>query len=191
MIRQMHWEDVRGWLSRGGTLIGSARSMAFRERAGRLRAAKNMILRGIDALVVCGGDGSLTGADVFRAEWPTLLSDLIAAGELTEEQVESYKVLNIVGLVGSIDNDMSGTDATIGCYSSLTRICDAVDDVFDTAFSHQRGFVIEVMGRHCGWLALMSAISTGADWLFIPEIPPRDGWEDDMCSIITKVCPRK
>jgi 6-phosphofructokinase 1 len=107
---------------------------------------------------------------------------------LTEEQVEPYKVLNIVGLVGSIDNDMSGTDATIGCYSSLTRICDAVDDVFDTAFSHQRGFVIEVMGRHCGWLALMSAISTGADWLFIPEIPPRDGWEDDMCSIITKVC---
>ncbi|KAJ6112367.1 6-phosphofructokinase eukaryotic type [Penicillium capsulatum] len=186
MIRQVHWEDVRGWLSRGGTLIGSARSMAFRERAGRLRAAKNMVLRGIDALVVCGGDGSLTGADVFRAEWPSLLSDLIAAGELTAEQVEPYKALNIVGLVGSIDNDMSGTDATIGCYSSLARICDAVDDVFDTAFSHQRGFVVEVMGRHCGWLALMSAISTGADWLFIPEMPPRDGWEDDMCSIITK-----
>ncbi|KAJ5584006.1 uncharacterized protein N7459_003806 [Penicillium hispanicum] len=186
LIRQVHWEDVRGWLSRGGTLIGSARSMAFRERAGRMRAAKNMVLRGIDALVVCGGDGSLTGADVFRAEWPSLLSDLIAAGELTQEQIEPYKDLNIVGLVGSIDNDMSGTDATIGCYSSLTRICDAVDDVFDTAFSHQRGFVIEVMGRHCGWLALMSAISTGADWLFIPEMPPKDGWEDDMCSIITK-----
>ncbi|KAJ6153557.1 6-phosphofructokinase alpha subunit [Penicillium chermesinum] len=175
MIRQLHWEDVRGWLSRGGTLIGSARSMAFRERAGRLRAAKNMVLRGIDALVVCGGD-----------EWPGLLSDLVAAGELSKEQVEPYKVLNIVGLVGSIDNDMSGTDATIGCYSSLTRICDAVDDVFDTAFSHQRGFVIEVMGRHCGWLALMSAISTGADWLFIPEMPPKDGWEDDMCATITK-----
>ncbi|KAJ5771572.1 ATP-dependent 6-phosphofructokinase [Penicillium odoratum] len=186
MIRQVHWEDVRGWLSRGGTLIGSARCMAFRERAGRLRAAKNMILRGIDALVVCGGDGSLTGADVFRAEWPGLLADLVAGGELTQEQVEPYTVLNIVGLVGSIDNDMSGTDATIGCYSSLTRICDAVDDVFDTAFSHQRGFVIEVMGRHCGWLALMSAISTGADWLFIPENPPKDGWEDEMCAVITK-----
>ncbi|KAH1337843.1 hypothetical protein KXV68_006719 [Aspergillus fumigatus] len=186
MIRQLHWEDVRGWLSKGGTLIGSARSMAFRERAGRLKAAKNMVLRGIDALVVCGGDGSLTGADVFRSEWPGLLEELVKNGELTEEQIEPYKVLNIVGLVGSIDNDMSGTDATIGCYSSLTRICDAVDDVFDTAFSHQRGFVIEVMGRHCGWLALMSAISTGADWLFIPEMPPRDGWEDDMCSIITK-----
>ncbi|KAE8420312.1 phosphofructokinase 1 [Aspergillus pseudocaelatus] len=186
MIRQLHWEDVRGWLSRGGTLIGSARSMAFRERAGRLKAAKNMIVRGIDALVVCGGDGSLTGADLFRSEWPGLLEELVKTGELTEEQIVPYKVLNIVGLVGSIDNDMSGTDATIGCYSSLTRICDAVDDVFDTAYSHQRGFVIEVMGRHCGWLALMSAISTGADWLFIPEMPPREGWEDDMCSIITK-----
>ncbi|KAJ5118221.1 glycoside hydrolase [Penicillium atrosanguineum] len=186
MIRQLHWEDVRGWLSRGGTLIGSARCMTFRERAGRMKAAKNMILRGIDALVVCGGDGSLTGADVFRAEWPSLLSDLVAAGELTKEQVEPYTVLNIVGLVGSIDNDLSGTDATIGCYSSLTRICDAVDDVFDTAFSHQRGFVIEVMGRHCGWLALMSAISTGADWLFIPEMPPKEGWEDEMCAMITK-----
>lgn len=186
LIRQLHWEDVRGWLSRGGTLIGSARSMGFRERVGRMQAAKNMVLRGIDALVVCGGDGSLTGADVFRAEWPGLLADLIASGELSAEQVEPYKVLNIVGLVGSIDNDMSGTDATIGCYSSLTRICDAVDDVFDTAFSHQRGFVIEVMGRHCGWLALMSAISTGADWLFLPEMPPKEGWEDDMCSVITK-----
>ncbi|KAI9376122.1 phosphofructokinase-domain-containing protein [Aspergillus egyptiacus] len=186
MIRQLHWEDVRGWLSRGGTLIGSARCMSFRERPGRLRAAKNMILRGIDALVVCGGDGSLTGADVFRSEWPGLLEELVKTGELTQAQVEPYTVLNIVGLVGSIDNDMSGTDATIGCYSSLTRICDAVDDVFDTAFSHQRGFVIEVMGRHCGWLALMAAISTGADWLILPEMPPRDGWEDDMCEIITK-----
>ena len=187
MIRQLHWEDVRGWLSRGGTLIGSARSMAFRERPGRLRAAKNMVLRGIDALVVCGGDGSLTGADVFRQEWPGLLEELVSTGELSAAQVDPYRSLNIVGLVGSIDNDMSGTDATIGCYSSLTRICDAVDDVFDTAFSHQRGFVIEVMGRHCGWLALMAAISTGADWLFVPETPPREGWEDDMCSIITKV----
>ncbi|KAL4804145.1 phosphofructokinase-domain-containing protein [Aspergillus unguis] len=186
MIRQLQWEDVRGWLSQGGTLIGSARCLSFRERPGRLRAAKNMIVRGIDALVVCGGDGSLTGADVFRSEWPGLLEELVKTGELTAEQVKPYKVLNIVGLVGSIDNDMSGTDATIGCYSSLTRICDAVDDVFDTAFSHQRGFVIEVMGRHCGWLALMAAISTGADWLFIPEMPPKDGWEDVMCANITK-----
>ena len=187
MIHQVSWEDVRGWLSCGGTLIGSARCMTFRERPGLLQAAKNMVLKGIDALVVCGGDGSLTGADVFRGEWPGLLKELVETGELTEQQVEPYRVLNIVGLVGSIDNDMSGTDATIGCYSSLTRICDAVDDVFDTAFSHQRGFVIEVMGRHCGWLALMSAISTGADWVFIPESPPKDTWEDDMCANITKV----
>ncbi|ODH16895.1 6-phosphofructokinase [Paracoccidioides brasiliensis] len=186
LIRRMHWEDVRGWLSRGGTLIGSARCKSFLERDGRLRAAKNMVLRGIDALVVCGGDGSLTGADIFRSEWPGLLDELVKRGDLTDEQVMHFKTLNIVGIVGSIDNDMSTTDATVGCYTSLHRICEAVDEVFDTAASHQRGFVIEVMGRNCGWLALMSAISTGADWLFIPERPPRDGWEDDMCDIITQ-----
>ena len=186
LIKQMHWEDVRGFLSRGGTLIGTARCMAFMERPGRLKSAKNMIQRGIDALVICGGDGSLTGADKFRDEWPSLVKELVDTGELKEEDVEPYKHLNIVGLVGSIDNDLSGTDATIGCYSSLERICDAVDDVFDTAASHQRGFVIEVMGRHCGWLALMASIATGADFVFIPEKPPRPGWEDQMCDIITK-----
>jgi 6-phosphofructokinase 1 len=185
LIKEMHWEDVRGYLSRGGTLIGTARCMPFMERWGRLKAAKNMILRGIDALVICGGDGSLTGADKFRAEWPGLVQELVDTKELTQEEVEPYQHLNIVGLVGSIDNDMSGTDATIGCYSSLERICSAVDDVFDTAASHQRGFVVEVMGRHCGWLALMASIATGADFVFIPEKPPRVGWEDQMCNVIT------
>ncbi|KAF7511492.1 hypothetical protein GJ744_004080 [Endocarpon pusillum] len=184
MIKQMLWDDVRGFLSRGGTLIGTARCMAFMERPGRLKAAKNMILNGIDALVICGGDGSLTGADLFRDEWPGLLEELVSNGELKADDTQPYQHLNIVGLVGSIDNDMSGTDATIGCYSSLERICHAVDDVFDTAASHQRGFVIEVMGRHCGWLALMASIATGADFVFIPEKPPRAGWEDQMCGIV-------
>src|ERR1700750_1010077 len=70
LIKQMHWDDVRGFLSRGGTLIGTRRCMEFFERAGRVRAAKNMIERGMDALIICGGDGSLTGADKFRSEWP-------------------------------------------------------------------------------------------------------------------------
>jgi 6-phosphofructokinase 1 len=186
MIKRMEWEDVRGYLSKGGTLIGTARCMAFMERAGRLKAAKNLIVKGIDALAICGGDGSLTGADKFRAEWPSLVDELVEKGELKAEDVEPYRHLNIVGLVGSIDNDLSGTDATIGCYSSLERICSAVDDVFDTAASHQRGFVIEVMGRHCGWLGLMASLATGADFVFIPEKPPREGWETQMCDIITK-----
>ena len=186
LIKEMNWDDVRGYLSKGGTLIGTARCMAFMERPGRVVAAKHMIQKGIDALIICGGDGSLTGADKFRAEWPGLIEELVSKGLLTAEEVEPYKTLNICGLVGSIDNDMSGTDATIGCYSSLERICSAVDDVFDTAASHQRGFVIEVMGRHCGWLALMASIGTGADFVFIPEKPPRVGWEDQMCDIVTK-----
>lgn len=107
MIREMRWEDVRGWLSEGGTLIGTARCAAFRERPGRLKAANNMIEKGIDALVVCGGDGSLTGADKFRAEWPSLMDELVEKGLRKIEEVEPHRHLNIVGLVGSIDNDLS------------------------------------------------------------------------------------
>ncbi|KAF2431259.1 6-phosphofructokinase [Tothia fuscella] len=184
MIKRTEWEDVRGYLSEGGTLIGTARCASFRERPGRMKAAKNMVIAGIDALIVCGGDGSLTGADTFRKEWPGLLEELVSKQELTAEAIKPFKYLNIVGLVGSIDNDMSMTDATIGCYSSLHRICNSVDSINDTAQSHQRAFIVEVMGRHCGWLALMAGISTGADFLFIPEQPPEKDWKKEMCSII-------
>lgn len=185
-IRKMEWSDVRGWLSEGGTLIGTARCMAFYERPGRLKAARNMVLNGIDALVICGGDGSLTGADKFRSEWPSLLKELVETKQLTAEQVEPFKHLNIVGLVGSIDNDMSGTDATIGCFSALGRICEMVDYIEATASSHSRAFVIEVMGRHCGWLALMAGVATGADFIFIPEKPRADRWREEMCTIVAR-----
>ena len=86
----------------------------------------------------------------------------------------------IVGIVGSIDNDMVGTDMTIGTDSALNRIVEAIDDISSTAASHQRMFVIEVMGRHCGYLPLMSAVAGGADYVFTPENPPTPGWEEDM-----------
>ncbi|GKT50775.1 ATP-dependent 6-phosphofructokinase 1 [Colletotrichum spaethianum] len=185
-IRKASWGDVRNYLGQGGTLIGTRRCMAFYERPGRLTAAKNMILHGIDALIICGGDGSLTGADKFRAEWPSLIDELVSSGQLKKEQVDPYRHLNIVGLVGSIDNDMSGTDATIGCYSALERICEMVDYIEATASSHSRAFVIEVMGRHCGWLALMAGVATGADFIFIPEKPREENWEQEMCEIVKR-----
>ncbi|KAK5441903.1 6-phosphofructokinase, alpha subunit [Exophiala xenobiotica] len=184
-IKRMYWDDVRGYLSRGGTLIGTKRCMAFYERSGRLKAAKNPILKGINALVICGGDGSLRGADRFRSEWPSLLEDLVQTRQLSQEQIEPYRQLNVCGHLGSIDNDMSGTDATIGCYSSLERICEMVDAVDDTATSHMRAFVIEVMGRSCGWLALMASIATGADYVSILEKPPGQDWPEEMCEIVT------
>ena len=185
MIKRMSWEDVRGWLSEGGTLIGTARCATFRERSGRLRAAKNLVLNGIDALIICGGDGSLTGADIFRSEWPSLIEELVRKNELTQEQSATYRHLFIAGLVGSIDNDMASTDSTIGAYSSLHRICEAVDSIGSTALSHSRAFIVEVMGRHCGWLALMAGLSTGADFSFIPERPPEeDDWESAMCEVL-------
>ncbi|KAJ7475810.1 phosphofructokinase domain-containing protein [Mycena latifolia] len=184
-IVRVGWDDVRGWFSEGGTLIGTARSKEFRTPEGRLAAAHNLIKEGIDALVVCGGDGSLTGADVFRAEWPQLIADLRAQGKITETQATTHSHLKIVGLVGSIDNDMSMTDLTIGAPTALHRICEAIDNINSTAFSHSRAFVLEVMGRHCGWLALLAGVAGGADFLFIPEQPPKSQpWEDEMCAAI-------
>lgn len=181
LLREMEWEDVRGFLSHGGTDIGTARSAEFRERKGRLEAAHNMVSSGIDALIVCGGDGSLTGADLFRTEWPSLIKELQSLDRITPEQAQKHRHLTIVGLVGSIDNDMSGTDATIGAYSALERICEMVDYIDETANSHSRAFVVEVMGRHCGWLGLMSGLATGADYIFIPERPPKHGqWENEL-----------
>lgn len=192
MIKQLHWRDVRGWLSVGGTLIGTARSKEFRERSGRLKAAYNLLINGIDSLVVCGGDGSLTGADLFRQEWASLVTELISTQRITEEKVRSlYGVasssevkLSIVGLVGSIDNDMALTDRTVGAFSALERICEMVDYIDATANSHSRAFVIEVMGRHCGWLGLMAGICTGADFIFIPERPVNStSWKSELKSI--------
>jgi 6-phosphofructokinase 1 len=109
----------------------------------------------ITKLVAIGGDGSLTGADLFRREWPSLLSELSSAGLITSEQAKDCADLAVVGMVGSIDNDFCGTDMTIGTDSALHRIVEAVDAIIPTASSHQRTFIMEVMGRHCGYLALV------------------------------------
>ncbi len=182
-IREMNWDSVGGILNLGGTIIGTARSDDFRTREGRRRAAKNLIDREIDSLVVIGGDGSLTGADLFRQEWPSLLTELVELGQVSQETVEQHGNLAIVGLVGSIDNDMYGTNMTIGADTALHRITAAIDAIASTAASHQRTFVVKVMGRNCGYLALMAALATGAEWVLIPENPPPwDNWEDKMAA---------
>jgi 6-phosphofructokinase 1 len=183
-IREMQWSDTSGILQRGGTVIGTARCPAFRERAGRLSAVRNLLVHGIDRLVVIGGDGSLTGADLFRREWPDLIAELLSTGVIDAALAARHPNLGIVGLVGSIDNDFCGTDMTIGADTALHRITEALDHISSTAASHQRTFVVEVMGRNCGYLALASAIAGGADWVLIPEMPPADGWEDEMCALL-------
>ena len=185
-IKNMGWDSVGGILHKGGTKIGSARCMKFRERAGRLKAAENLIERQIDNLVVIGGDGSLTGANLFREEWPSLIEELLKKKKITKKQATNHPKLNIVGLVGSIDNDLSGTDMTIGADTALRRIAEALDALSSTAASHQRTFVVEVMGRNCGYLALMSALSSGADYVLIPERPPEaDDWAKELCDKIS------
>jgi 6-phosphofructokinase 1 len=180
-IRKMDWNSVSSILQRGGTIIGTARSDEFRTREGRRKAVFNLIDQGIDGLVVIGGDGSLTGANLFRQEWPSLVSELIQSGEISAEKAAEHPNLMIVGMVGSIDNDFHGTDMTIGADSALHRITEAVDAISSTAASHQRTFIVKVMGRNCGYLALFAALATGADWVLIPEAPPDvDNWQEVM-----------
>ncbi|GBG29878.1 ATP-dependent 6-phosphofructokinase [Hondaea fermentalgiana] len=183
-IRKMEWTDVQMMIYKGGTVIGSARCKEFREREGRLAACKHLVDRGITNIICCGGDGSLTGANIFKLEWASLLEELRSSGRVTDAQAQKYANINIIGCVGSIDNDMvyDGT-LTIGTDTALHRIVDAIDAVQSTASSHQRTFVLEIMGRHCGYLAWAAGVATGADYIFIPEAPSKhDDWESVLCA---------
>jgi len=181
-IEEANWSSVSSIIHKGGTVIGSARCMDFKERAGRVKAACNLVKRGITNLVVIGGDGSLTGANLFRQEWSSLLDELLQTSQINKAEREKYAHLNIVGMVGSIDNDFCGTDMTIGTDSALHRIMDAIDAIVSTAYSHQRTFIMEVMGRHCGYLALVTALTSEADYVFIPEMPPPRDWPTKLCT---------
>ncbi|XP_058465453.1 ATP-dependent 6-phosphofructokinase isoform X1 [Malaya genurostris] len=180
-IVEANWSSVSSIIHRGGTVIGSARCKDFREREGRLKAAFNLVSRGITNLVVIGGDGSLTGANLFRQEWASLLDELLAVGKINQDQRIKYKSLHIAGMVGSIDNDFCGTDMTIGTDSALHRIIEAIDAIVSTAYSHQRTFIMEVMGRHCGYLAVVAGLCAEADYIFIPENPPKPDWPEKLC----------
>uniref|UniRef100_A0A672QT98 6-phosphofructokinase type B n=1 Tax=Sinocyclocheilus grahami TaxID=75366 RepID=A0A672QT98_SINGR len=179
-IKLANWQSVTNIIQLGGTVIGSARCKAFTTREGRLAAAFNLVKRGISNLCVCGGDGSLTGANIFRSEWSGLLDELLKKGRITAETAKQHGHLNIVGLVGSIDNDFCGTDMTIGADSALNRITEIIDAITTTATRSECVFC-------CRYLALVSALASGADWLFIPEAPPEDGWEELMCARLGEV----
>lgn len=140
--------NVSNIIQRGGTILKTARCKEFRTPEGRQLAYDNLRRHEIDALVVIGGDGSLSGARIFANEFN----------------------LPIIGLPGTIDNDLYGTDTTIGYDTALNTIMECVDKIRDTATSHERLFFVEVMGRDAGFLALNGAIATGAEAAIIPEI---------------------
>jgi 6-phosphofructokinase 1 len=147
-IEEFKTNNVSNIIQHGGTILKTARCLEFREPEGRKQAYETIRKEGIDALVVIGGDGSLTGARIFAQEFN----------------------FPIVGLPGTIDNDLYGTDTTIGYDTALNTIMEAVDKIRDTASSHERLFFIEVMGRNAGFLALSGAIASGAEAAIIPEI---------------------
>jgi len=147
-IVEFKTQNVSNIIQQGGTILKTARCEEFKTVEGRQQAYQTLVKEEIDALVVIGGDGTLTGARIFASEF-------------------DYP---IVGLPGTIDNDIFGTDATIGYDTALNTILDAVDKIRDTASSHERLFFIEVMGRDAGFLALNGAIASGAEAAIIPEI---------------------
>ncbi len=147
-IDEMDVRSVGGILGRGGTILGTARSEEFRTERGRLTAMRKLNEYGIDGLVVIGGDGSFRGALKLSQEFN----------------------FPVVGVPGTIDNDICGTDMSIGVDTALNTVLDAIDKIRDTASSHQRAFLIEVMGRDCGYLAVMSGIAGGAEMILCPEV---------------------
>ena len=177
-ISELHWDDVANIIQLGGTVIGTARSTEFRERSGRLKAVQNLLKHGIDKLVVIGGDGSLSGAEELRAEYPELVEELVQKNMVDPAIAFAHPTLAIAGAIGSIDNDMADSEVTIGADSALHRIVEALDAITSTAYSHQRTFIIEVMGRNCGHLALMASLASGASGCFLPEAPPPENWAD-------------
>lgn len=147
-IKEFTSSSVSNTIQRGGTILKTARSEEFRTPEGRKKAYDNMIKFGIDALVVIGGNGSLAGAQALAREYD----------------------VPVIGLPGTIDNDLYGTDSTIGYDTALNTIVECVDRIRDTATSHDRIFFVEVMGRDAGFLALNGAIASGAEAAIIPEI---------------------
>lgn len=146
-IQDFTTENVSNIIQRGGTILKTARSKDFLMPEGRKKAYDNMVEQGIDALIIIGGNGSLEGARIFAEEFD----------------------VSCIGLPGTIDNDLSGTDSTIGYDTTLNTIVQCVDKIRDTATSHERIFFIEVMGRDAGFLAQNSAIASGAEAAIIPE----------------------
>ena len=143
----MDIKSVANIIQRGGTILKTARSEAFKTKEGRALAYKNLMESDIDALVVIGGDGTFTGADVFSREFN----------------------FPVIGLPGTIDNDLAGTDFAIGYDTAINTVVNAVDKIRDTAESHDRLFIVEVMGRDSGLIALRSGIGVGAEAIMIPE----------------------
>jgi 6-phosphofructokinase 1 len=154
----MNERSVGGIFQRGGTILLTCRSKRFMEPAGQREAIRKMNEAGMDALIVIGGEGSLNGAHAL-----------------------AQKDIKVIGIPGSIDNDVWGTDIAIGTDTAMNTIMEAVDKLRDTASSHQRAFVIETMGRNSGYLAVMAGIVCGAEMVLVPEVPVK--WEEVAAAV--------
>jgi len=165
-IRRLDTKDVSNIIHRGGTILKTARSKEFHTKEGRATAYENVMAHDIDGLVAIGGNGTFTGAHIFSKEYN----------------------IPVIGVPGTIDNDLYGTDYTIGFDTAVNTAIEAVDRIRDTADSHNRLFFVEVMGRDAGFIALTAGIGSGSGKIFLPEIHTST---EDLCTSLKKAIKRK
>lgn len=186
-IKQTSWFDVSGILQRGGTVIGSVSCPKFYTREGRKLAVKNLLYLGISNLCVIGGVDTLTAASKLKSEWNLFLDEFVTEKKFSHDYIMSFKNrFKVVGLVGSIENNFCGTDMTIGVDSALHRIMESIDTITTTACSHRRIFICEITGKICGYLALMAALVSNAEYCFLPETPPPKDWREEIKNKLSK-----
>jgi len=157
-FKVLHPSDVKDIIHRGGTILKTARSERFMEKQYRIQAAENLKKEGVDGIIAIGGDGTFKGALAFQ----------------------EHCSLPVIGCAGTIDNDLIGTDFTIGYDTAINTVVEAIDKIRDTAQSHERIFIVEVMGRDAGLIALRSALASGADAVLIPEL------KNDSAALVAK-----
>lgn len=185
-IKKVDRSFVAGILELGGTILGTVPTKQMRTHEGRKQSCLNLVRHGITKLVMIGNDWSMYGANLLHTEWGNCLKELVEEKLIDEEAAKSHPTLSLVCLPASPDNVFCDTEFSIGSDTALQRVLSCLDAIVSTATSHQRSFVIELYGQHSGWLTLMAALSCGCDYVFIPESPPMDGWENEMCSLLEK-----
>lgn len=232
-IRLLGWNSETDFSGQSGTYLLSARSDQFKTREGRKKAALNLLVRNISALVIKGGEGTMKGALMFKNEFKELCKEILEEEKMSslisqkavrdnsnvstpcsdegKNSLDTEKIsdiifeysnleisndfdniptepydLQIIGIPGTIDNDIMGTDYTLGSDTALNRVAEIVEKLNSTMRSHKRVFVLECMGRNCGWITLMAGYAIEADYIIIPEVPPKD-WKKDMIDTVKTV----
>ncbi|CAJ0559565.1 unnamed protein product, partial [Mesorhabditis spiculigera] len=190
-VQEATWESATSLIQKGGSVLGVAPCEEFKTREGRLKGAKTLVLHGINNLIVIGGGGSMEGLQTFKQEWRSLVQELVSKGLVPDNMGRPLQDLGVCGIPCAVTNDIWGTEMTLGADSALTRVIDSVDHVEASLNSSQRVFIVEVLGKHCGFLAMTAGLAVEADFVFVPEWPPVTEWRDALTDKLQRMALRR